>query len=159
MRLCFARNFSSFADSFGRDITDNNLIQTFAQLLNDNEAEVKHAAIQNISQCFSTLSHDKISSLILPNVTSNWTEGSPQFKAGAATALCSMAEVVGADTTNSKIVPILCDLIKDENSEVKLNVVRGLIQIAMVINTDLLKTPMIGQLNTLSVSAQWRVRM
>ena len=60
VRLCFAKNFSQFADSFGRDITDNNLIQTFSQLLNDNEAEVKHAAIQNISMCFEMLSTEKI---------------------------------------------------------------------------------------------------
>ena len=26
VRLCFARNFAKFAQSFGRDITDNNLI-------------------------------------------------------------------------------------------------------------------------------------
>lgn len=29
VRLCFARNFAQFAEAFGRDITDNNLIQTF----------------------------------------------------------------------------------------------------------------------------------
>jgi len=34
-----------------------------------------------------------------------------------------MAERVGKDVTNQKIMPILHDLIKDDNSEVKLNVV------------------------------------
>ena len=49
VRLAFAKNFSKFANAFGKEITDNNLIQTFCELLHDNEAEVKLAAIMNIS--------------------------------------------------------------------------------------------------------------
>ena len=30
VRLCFARNFSAFAESFGKEITDSKMIQTFA---------------------------------------------------------------------------------------------------------------------------------
>jgi len=51
VRLAFARNFSKFAASFGKEITDNNLIQTFTLLLNDSESEVKLAAINNIIDC------------------------------------------------------------------------------------------------------------
>ena len=29
VRLAFAKNFADLAESFGKDITDNNLIQTF----------------------------------------------------------------------------------------------------------------------------------
>ena len=68
VRLAFARNFSKFAESFGKDITDNNLIQTFTLLLNDNEAEVKHAAINNISDCLGNLSTEKICNLLLPTL-------------------------------------------------------------------------------------------
>ena len=48
VRLCFAKKFPEFAESFGKEITDNNLIQTFSILLNDNENEVKNAAINNL---------------------------------------------------------------------------------------------------------------
>ena len=68
VRLAFAKNFSQFADSFGKEITENNLIQTFTLLLNDNEAEVKLAAINNISDCMNTLSSEKIYNLILPTL-------------------------------------------------------------------------------------------
>lgn len=33
VRLAFAKNFANFAESFGIEITDNNLIQTFTILL------------------------------------------------------------------------------------------------------------------------------
>ena len=51
VRLAFAKNFSDFANSFGKEITDNNLIQTFTLLLNDNEFEVKLAAINSFASC------------------------------------------------------------------------------------------------------------
>ena len=41
-----------------------------------------------------------------------------------------MAGIIGKDYTASKILPILMELIKDENSEVKLNVCNGLIKVA-----------------------------
>ena len=60
---------------------------------------------------------------MLPTLQNVYPDGTSQFRAGTATALCEMAERVGKDVTNQKIMPILHDLIKDDNSEVKLNVV------------------------------------
>jgi serine/threonine-protein phosphatase 2A regulatory subunit A len=99
VRLCFAKNFSSFAQAFGKEITDNNLIQTFSLLLNDNEAEVKNAAVNNIPDCLSTLSNEKILNLILPAVSNTLSEASAQFKSGAATALCQISTILGKNVT------------------------------------------------------------
>jgi hypothetical protein len=41
-----------------------------------------------------------------------------------------MAGIIGKDHTSSKIMPILLELLKDDNSEVKLNVCNGLIKVA-----------------------------
>ena len=76
VRLCFAKNFSKFAESFGKEITDNNLIQTFSLLLNDSEAEVKHAAINNISECLTNISQEKIAQLLLPTLQNSYADGS-----------------------------------------------------------------------------------
>ena len=91
VRLAFAKNFSQFADSFGKEITENNLIQTFTLLLNDNEAEVKLAAINNISDCMNILSSEKIYNLILPTLQNAYPDATAQFRAGAAVALSDMA--------------------------------------------------------------------
>lgn len=68
VRLAFAKNFGAFSSSFGGELTDNNLIQTFCLLLNDSEAEVKNAAVNNIPQCLPNLSSEKINNLILPTL-------------------------------------------------------------------------------------------
>jgi hypothetical protein len=77
VRLAFAKNFAAFAQSFGKEITDNNLIQTFTILLNDNEAEVKHAAINNIAECLVNLSTEKIANLMLPTLQSGYSDATP----------------------------------------------------------------------------------
>lgn len=52
------------------------------------------------------------------------------------------------------------ELLKDDNSEVKLNVVNGLTKIANVISQqDLLTANLLNQLSNMTKDGQWRVRM
>lgn len=100
VRLAFAKNFADFAKSFGKEITDNNLIQTFSLLLKDSEAEVKLAAINSASGALTYLSVDKINSLILKALIENMSDQTAQYRAGIAIALADMAAYVGKDLTN-----------------------------------------------------------
>lgn len=77
---------------------------------------------------------------MLPTLQSAYADGTAQFKAGTARSLSEMAELIGKETTQVKVLPILMDLLKDENSEVKLSVVGGLSKIANVIGADILST-------------------
>ena len=157
--MAFARNFSAFAESFGKEITDNNLIQTFILLLQDSEPEVKLAAINNIVDCLTNLSTDKISNLILPTIQGSYADGSAQFRAGAATALCHMSTIVGKDSTTQKILPILIDLLKDDNAEVKLNVITNIIRVSNIVGQDFFGKDLLTILSGLTKDGQWRVRM
>ena len=60
VRLAFAKNFSAFVDSYGKEIADKTLIESFKLLLVDSEAEVKHAAIKNIPECLNSISTSNI---------------------------------------------------------------------------------------------------
>jgi hypothetical protein len=122
VRLCFSKSFAKFAEAFGKEISDNNLIQTFTLLLNDNEPEVKNAAITSLSQSLKNLSTEKICNLILPTLQNSYADSQTNFKAGVALALCEMSHIVGKDYTISKVMPILTELLKDDNAEVRLNV-------------------------------------
>lgn len=55
-------------------------------------------------------------------------------------ALCEMSGIIGKDYTSQKVIPILLELLKDDNSEVKLNVVQGIVKIAKVSGTELLNS-------------------
>jgi len=92
VRLAFARNFGAFTDSFGHDLADANMIQTFCFLLNDSEAEVKLAAVNSIPSCLKNLSMNKIVNLIVPTLKNGYADATAQFKAGTATALTEIAK-------------------------------------------------------------------
>jgi len=51
-----------------------------------------------------------------------------------------MAQIIGKEYTVGKVLPILMELLKDDNSEVKLNVVSGLVKIAGVVGNELLSS-------------------
>jgi len=51
------------------------------------------------------------------------------------------------------------ELLKDDNSEVKLNVVNGLVKIANVVGVDLLNSQLLTTLANMTKDGQWRVRM
>ncbi len=57
-----------------------------------------------------------------------------------------MASIIGKEYTNQKVIPILMELLKDDNSEVKNNVVGGLVKIAHVVREDLINAGLLTQL-------------
>ena len=91
VRLCFAKNFAKFANSFGTEITNNNLIQTFTQLLSDGEMEVKNAAVTSLSKCIKYVSVDKITNFILPQITKVYADSNFIFKSGLTASLSEIA--------------------------------------------------------------------
>ena len=159
VRLCFAKNFDKFAEAFGKEITDNSLIQTFNLLLNDSEPEVKHAAINSLSKSLKNLSTEKICNILLPTLQSSYADAQIPFKAGVALALCEMAPVVGKDYALSRIVPILSELLKDDSSEVRNNVATNMGKLAQVVGPDLLSPSLLTIFTNMTKDPQWRVRM
>jgi serine/threonine-protein phosphatase 2A regulatory subunit A len=153
VRLCFAKNFAKFAEAFGRDITDNNLIQTFNLLLNDDEPEVKNAAINSLSKSLQNLSTEKICNILLPTLQSTVTDAQVAFKAGVALALCEMAPIVGKNYCLSTVLPILLELLKDDNSEVRHNVASNMVKLSSVVGSELLSPNLLTALTTLTKDA------
>lgn len=56
-------------------------------------------------------------------------------------------------------MPILMELIKDENADVRLNVSSGLLKVAQVVGPDILNPQFLTTLTNMTKDAQWRVRM
>jgi hypothetical protein len=158
VRLCFAKRFAQFAGAFGKEITDNNLIQTFTQLLSDNEQEVKNAAITSLSACLKNLATEKICNFILPALTKTYSDSSFLFKAGTALALCEMAPLIGKDYTQQRIIPVMQELLKVENSEVRINCIQNYYKIADVLGTDLISPTFLTTITSMTKEEKWRVR-
>ena len=90
---------------------------------------------------------------MLPTIQNAYADAQTSFKGGVAIALCEMAHIVGKDYTLQKIIPILMDLIKDENADVRLNVAAGIIKIAPVIGVELLTPPFLTTITNMTKDA------
>lgn len=51
------------------------------------------------------------------------------------------------------------DLIKDDNADVRLNVVQGMVKVAGVITAEILNPQFLTTISNMTKDAQWRVRM
>ena len=149
VRLTFAKNFDKLAESFGKEITESNLIQTFSKFLSDQENEVKEAAMKSLPNSLKQFSSE-ITSYLLPTIQSIYEDATSTFKSHLADALCEMPKYVGKELTISKIMAILLDLIKDEDCEVRLKCAKGLFNLAEVIGTDLLSDSVLSSLSQLT---------
>lgn len=70
-----------------------------------------------------------------------------------------MAHIVGKNYCLSAVLPILQELLKDDNSEVRLNVASNMHKLGTTVGAELLSSALITTLTTMTKDAQWRVRM
>ncbi len=95
---------------------------------------------------------------MLPTLQNAYADAQTSFKAGVADALCEMSQMVGKEYTVQKIMPILMELVKDENADVRLNVIQGLSKVADTVKADILSPQFLTTLTNMTKDAQWRVR-
>jgi len=63
------------------------------------------------------------------------------------------------DIVIQKIVPMIAELIKDEHHEVKMGVLQGIQQVALVVGPEIFSGPLLMSLSNLMKESQWRVRL
>jgi serine/threonine-protein phosphatase 2A regulatory subunit A len=113
-----SRIFPQLVDGFGNQIND--LVPTLSNLIKDSEMEVRHAALEGLSQIIKFFSSEKVNMCIIPAILSLSNESSPAVKACIGECLGSIAKCVGYSSFNNKMGTLMEALMKDENSDVRL---------------------------------------
>ena len=161
VRYHFAAKYPSLADALGRDINENSLVQTIAQLLKDPEADVKSIALGSIRSTYGSITRDRVQNLIFPTIQSIVEDTSlpPKVKKNAAEAVIDIASFLGRDFSSAKLTPLISSLLNEENVDVKLTIIKGLHKLAEVIGAELISPALCQLLNNTSKNApQWRLR-
>jgi serine/threonine-protein phosphatase 2A regulatory subunit A len=161
VRYHFALKFPAIAEALGRDITESSLIQTFVQLLRDNEADVKTTALSSLKSTIHFISRDRVQALVFPTIEAIVADNSlpPKVKKNCAEAIADLGSSLGKDFASSKLVPLVMSLIGDDNYEVKLKMIEGLGKLVSTIGSELMSPSLCNILMVLSKdSPQWRLR-
>ncbi|KAJ8605443.1 hypothetical protein CTAYLR_003329 [Chrysophaeum taylorii] len=128
------------------------LCSVFVDLLNDVEAEVRVAAAVAVPRVAKTCGDDD---LLMPSIEALATDASQQVRAALASAVGSLASAVG--DARDRVLPVLLGLLRDANSEVRLNVISNLASVHDVVGPDVSKI-LVPAVADLSKDAKWRVR-
>lgn len=123
VRLNLAKKFSLISESFGNEIINSSLIQIFSTLLKDVEVEVRIAATSNIRSILNNLTVEKINTYIIPNLTYLYNDTNPHVKSGLAAILGDICVIIGKEGTENKLFSIAVELMKDNDTDVKVEII------------------------------------
>lgn len=150
-----AKIFPQLIEGFGSQI--NELVPTLGNLIKDSEMEVRLAALEGVTQVIKCVSSEKVSICIIPALLSLSNESSIHVKSVIGECLGPIARSVGYSSFNNKLSGLMDSLMKDENAEVRLGVVKSLYDIFIASEGNLLSS--IGTiLGNLQKDTQYRIR-
>ena len=161
VRYHFAVKIPVIAEALGKDITESSLIQTFVQLLRDNEADVKTIALDSLKSILHLISREKVQTLVFPTIEPIVFDNSlpPKVKKNCALVLPALSKSLGKEFSSSKLMPIVSSLLNDENHEVKQTMINNLGLLVEVIGSEMMNPSLCNTLMTISKdSPQWRLR-
>ncbi|KAF6012661.1 hypothetical protein HII12_002183 [Brettanomyces bruxellensis] len=141
VRYMVADRFDKLAENFDDDSYTLKLVPNLLSLMKDNEAELVNKAdrsimIDDIVPVISQLSMDEAESK-----SQDWLP------------------IFGKDATIKYLLPIFVDMLKDEFSEVRLNIISKLQVVNDVIGIQLLSESLLPAITSLSNDKLWRVRL
>lgn len=151
-----AKIFPKIIENFGTQI--NELIPTYGNLIKDSEMEVRHMALEGLNYVLKHINAEKITISIIPNILQLQNESSTHVKALIGQGLGPIAKAVGYTVFNSKLGFMIEQLIKDENTDVKLGIAKSLYDIFVTSEGQLLTSTNNSIAVLLKDVKSWRLR-
>ncbi|KAJ3814528.1 Ser/Thr protein phosphatase 2A regulatory subunit A [Lentinula lateritia] len=146
------------AKAVGKEITREELIGQYVQLLKDNEAEVRTAASSQIPGFSELLEKEVILARIVPCVRDLSQDSSQHVRAALAMQISGLAPLLGRESTIEHLLPLFLQLLKDDFPEVRLNIISKLEIVNNVIGIELLSENLLPAIVELAEDKSWRVR-
>merc|ERR1712168_1174746 len=163
VRFMVADKFTELQNAVGPEITKNDLVGAFQNLLKDCEAEVRASAANKIKDFSINLPADCqeqiIMTYILPCVKDLVCDGSQHVKSALASVIMGLSPILGKDNTIEHLLPLFLIQLKDECPEVRLNIISHLASLNDVIGINQLSQSLLPAIVELSEDTKWRVRL
>uniref|UniRef100_A0A8C5BE86 Protein phosphatase 2, regulatory subunit A, beta b n=1 Tax=Gadus morhua TaxID=8049 RepID=A0A8C5BE86_GADMO len=163
VRYMVADKFSELQKAVGPEITKNDLVPAFQNLLKDCEAEVRAAAANKVKEFCENLPEDSreqiIMTHILPCVKELVSDTNQHVKSALASVIMGLSTILGKDNTVEHLLPLFLAQLKDECPEVRLNIISNLDCVNEVIGIRQLSQSLLPAIVELAEDAKWRVRL
>ncbi len=134
------------------------LCTVYDSLLNDAEPEVRASSAAHFSALCATLPRASIFQL-LSSVQRLAGDASDFVRAAAASELALLCSHLAREDVLNLVLPSLLALLRDERSDVRLNIIAALPAINAAIGAEALAQSLLPALSELGMDAKWRVRL
>ncbi|CAM6002361.1 unnamed protein product [Sphagnum balticum] len=111
------------------------LIQTYGNLLKDTEVDVKIEAVKSLSNFIKIVAPEKIGHL-LPQVIGLGKDGLAVVRANVGLIIKNMIQSVSKDQAYQSVQPLIKDLMKDDNQEVRKGGIQAAVKFLEVLGAE-----------------------
>ena len=134
------------------------ILKAFIKLLQDSEGEVRSMACKQLDVVSENLAKEDSFDKVLESLQILKSDGFSYVRSSLASIILSMAPKIGANKTNQFIFPIFLDLVKDEDHDIRMTIIKNLDKLNEVVNIDSFVQGIIPSLVEISDNNNWRVR-
>ena len=151
-----ANLYPQFIDYFQNN-PNSDLVQPMCTLMKDSETEVKASALKSLNKIITKFPKDKVISKIVPTLRGLNNESNKDTKSNIGLLFGPISKIIGYDEFNSNLGPLFDSLMKDENAEVRLGVVKSMFDIITSCERNLLSSINL-LLGVMQKDEQYRIR-
>ena len=134
-------------------------VNIFAKLLEDTEPEIRNICCLRLVEITKILKDENNFDKILQNLRKLEKDQKNFVKGALASNVLKICELIGPKKTNEYVFPIFLTLIKDENIEIRMNLINNLSELNKEIEINNIIESIMPPIKEISANKSWRVRI
>ena len=136
-----------------------NSIDIYSKLLESQEPEIRNVCCQRIEEITKILYQEENFDKILISLKKLEKETTPYIRTSLSNNILKISPLIGTKKTNEFIFPIFLNLIKDENNDIRMILIKSLELLTGIINIDMIIQGIITSIIEISSNKSWRIRI
>jgi serine/threonine-protein phosphatase 2A regulatory subunit A len=161
VRYVVAREFGRLAASIeGIDEAKRlEFHEGFVRLLQDGEAEVRTAAAANVGAVAKLMGGEVALKRLIGPIQALSSDSSQYVRAALGSVVLDVCLVLDKQDVFDQLLPIFLQLLRDQDPEVRLNIIGKLGSVKSIIGIDVLSDSLLPTVVELALDPNWRVRL
>jgi serine/threonine-protein phosphatase 2A regulatory subunit A len=162
VRLAAAKVYGKLCKSVGRDTMVSHLLHPLIELMQDQEPDVRKAAVSALEDTAALLSPAEVVAFIVPLFPVISKDPVQQVRSALSTCIGPLSVSLGEDFTLTHLIPLLTDSVKDESPNIRFNATSSIGAICQVLQAkgySQVLHQMVSLLHLLAQDSNWRTRL
>jgi serine/threonine-protein phosphatase 2A regulatory subunit A len=135
------------------------VVDIFVKLLDDSESETRNCCCLKLESIAEKLGKDDSIDRILLQLKKLEKDPASYVRGAVASGLLRICPLIGKQKTNDFIFPVFLNMIKDENHDIRMTLIKTLDSLHEVINIDHFVQSIIPSIIEISANKSWRIRI